>query len=155
MFEKLKRILVLHWHVFALLAITWFFGYNIAAHADSPLVAMYYVMHILPGCALSLLAFFLLHPKENEGHTGRGVRSSHALTLQIHKAFSYLLAVAPAAGVLVFFVPAGPWHLGASGSFWLTHVYHDNLMHLVHGATFYLVVLLGIVNLLYMANQPN
>src|SRR5450830_1442928 len=100
MFEKLKQILVLHWHVFALLTITWYFGYNIAAHANSPLVAMYYVMHILPGCALSLLAFFLLHPKESEGSTGRGVRSSHALTLQIHKAFSHLRAVAPAVGVL-------------------------------------------------------
>jgi hypothetical protein len=153
MFEKSKHILVLHWHVFTLLAITWLFGYGIAAKANTPLVALHYVVHILAGCALSLLTFFLRPSRDKQDDAGHGARPSQALTRQIHRVLFHLIMAAPAMGVLVFFVPAGPWHLGASGSFWLTHVYHDNLAHLVHGATFYLVVLLGTVNWLFVTNQ--
>ena len=142
-----------HWHIFTLLAGTWFFGYSVAAHAGTPSVALYYVVHILTGSALSTLAFFLRLPRKEGAHAPHDAPGSHALTRQLHKLIFHLLMAAPILGVLVFFVPDGPWHQMHDGSFWLTHVYHDNLAHLAHGAMFYLLLLLGSVNWLWVVSQ--
>ena len=154
MIKNTRQILRQHWHVFTLLACTWFFGYSVAAHASTPLVALYYVVHILAGSALSTLTFFLLLPRKEVALVTPDTLGSRALTRQLHKLIFHLLMAAPILGVLVFFVPDGPWHLMQNGSFWWTHVYHDNLAHLAHAATFYLVLLLGSINWLWFVSRP-
>ncbi len=149
----IKHLFVTHWLPFTLLAVTWLAGYSIPAHSGTPGVALYYVIHVFSGCALFGVGLFYLHPGK-EGIAPHLLSSDpHELTKAIHRIFYYVLSVLPVTGVLVFFVPDSGYHLGKGGSFWLNHVYNDNFAHLIHGLLFYLIIVLGAFNFLFVLNK--
>ena len=149
----IKSVFVAHWLPFSLMAMIWLGGYFIHAHAGTPSVALYYVIHVAAGCALFGVGLFYLHPG-TEGIAPDLISvDPHEVTKAIHRIHYYVLCVLPPTGVLVFFVPDSGLHLGASGSFWLNHVYNDNFGHLVHGLLFYLMLTLGIFDLMFVLNK--
>ncbi len=153
MLNWIKYVLVSHWLVFTLMLATWLGGYLIPAHAGTPGVALYYVIHVFAGCALFGAGLFYLHPGKAGIAPHLLSADPHEVTKAIHRIFYYLLSVSPLTGVLVFFVPDSGLHLGQNGSFWLNHVYNDNFAHLLHGLLFYLVLVLGTVNFLFVLNK--
>jgi hypothetical protein len=148
-----KQVFVSHRLPFTLMAVTWFGGYFIHAHTGTPSVALYYVIHVFAGCALFGVGLFYLHPGK-EGIAPHLISSDPLeVTRAIHRIHYYVLCILPITGVLVFFVPDSGLQLGKGGSFWLNHVYNDNFGHLLHGLLFYLTLLLGTFDFLFVLNK--
>ncbi len=149
----LKHVYVLHWMPFALLAATWLAGYIIHAGLHSPVVVLYYAAHIFAAAGLFVVGMFYLHPANRYIKSRLHASAPNGITKATHRIIFYLLRVQPFIGLLIFFVPDGGFGLGGKGSFWLNHVYNDNLAHMAHAMLFYVIVLLGVVNFLFVLNK--
>jgi hypothetical protein len=149
----LKYVYVLHWMPFALLAATWLGGYIIHANLNSPVVVLYYAAHIFAASGLFVVGMFYLHPGNQDIRSRLHTSAPNDVTKTTHRFFFHVLRVQPFIGVLIFFVPESGLELGKDGSFWLNHVYNDNYAHMLHVLLFYLIILLGLSNFLFMLNK--
>jgi hypothetical protein len=149
----IKYVFVSHWLQFSLLAATWLGGYVIHAHLDSPVLVLYYAAHIFAASAFFGVGMFYLHPGNKDIESRLHAADPKDVTKTIHRLFFYILRILPFTGALVFFVPDSGFELGKGGSFWLNHVYNDNFAHMVHAMLFYLIVLLGAFNFLFVMNK--
>ncbi len=147
MLRWLAAVFFSHKLPFALLAMTWYFGYAVAAHSGSVLVALYYVVHILAGCGLIATVLFVLHPGPAGLAPHLAYANPHQLTQAVHRSIYLTVVGAPITGVALFFVPDLGWRPAGPPSFVWDHLYNDNLAHMLHSAQFYAVLLLGTLNL--------
>jgi hypothetical protein len=148
-----KYVYVMHWMPFGLLAATWLSGYIIHANLNSPVLVLYYAAHIFAAAALLAVGMFYLHPGNKDIESSLQASDPGDVTKAVHRVFFHILRIMPIMGALVFFVPDSGYELGKDGSFWLNHVYNDNFAHLAHAMLFYLFILLGAFNFLYVLNK--
>jgi len=99
-----RKLLLIHVVAFFMLLITWLCGEAIKTEAGSPMVALYYVLHIFPGSAIFILIFFewitrnqgkLVHTPEMPQHLW--------LNKILHRAYYLILLALPLTGIVVFF----------------------------------------------------
>ena len=128
-------------------------GYIIHANLNSPVLVLYYAAHIFAASGLFVVGMFYLHPGNQDIKSRLHTSAPNDVTKATHRIFFHVLRVQPFIGVLIFFVPDSGLGLGKDGSFWLNHVYNDNFAHMVHGMLFYLIILLGVVNFLFVLNK--
>jgi hypothetical protein len=148
-----KYVYVLHWMPFALLAATWLGGYIIHANLSSPVLVLYYAAHIFAASGLFVVGMFHLHPDNQDIKSRLHASAPNDVTKTTHRIFFHVLRVQPFIGVLIFFVPDSGLELGKDGSFLLNHLYNDNYAHMLHVLLFYLIILLGLSNFLFMLNK--
>ena len=148
-----KYVYVMHWLQFALLAATWLSGYIIHANLNSPVLILFYAAHVFAASALFAVGMFYLHPGNKDIESSLHSAGSKDVTKAIHRIFFHVLRVMPITGALIFFVPDSGFELGKDGSFWLNHVYNDNFAHMLHATLFYLIILLGAFNFLFVMNK--
>ena len=149
----LKYVYVLHWMPFALMAATWFGGYIIHANAKSPWVILYYAGHVFSATAFFGVVMYYLHPDNKDIKSRLHASAPNDITKVTHRIFFYILKIQPFSGVLIFLVPDSGFEFGKGGSFWLNHVYNDNFAHMAHAMLFYLLLLAGAVNFLFVLNK--
>lgn len=148
-----KYVYALHWMPFALIAATWFGGYIIHANLKSAWLILYYAGHVFSATAFFGVVMFYLHPGNKDIASRLHSSAPNDVTKVTHRIFFYILKIQPFTGVLIFLVPDGGLELGKGGSFWLNHVYNDNFAHMVHAMLFYLILLLGGFNFLFVLNK--
>ena len=138
-----RTLWMIHLLAFVLLAVTWLAAAGIAPHAGSPLVALYYVLHIFPGSVIFVLILFEWLARnraiaERMPSEPPAVRFNHRL----HQVYYLILLALPVSGILVFFDPAG-----ASG-----HALADLLgarpLYRLHANLFYALLVLVAINAL-------
>lgn len=99
-----RNLLLIHIVAFLMLVITWLCGEAIKTEIGSPMVALYYVLHIFPGSAIFILIFFewiirnqgkLVHTPDMPQHLW--------LNRILHRAYYLILLALPLTGIVVFF----------------------------------------------------
>lgn len=149
----IKYVFVTHWLQFSLLTATWFGGYIIHDHLTSPLLVLYYAAHIFAAAAFFGVGMFYLHPGNKDIALRLHSSAPQDITRIVHRIIFHVLRALPFTGALIFLVPDSGYELGKGGSFWLTHVYNDNFAHMLHGMLFYLIVVAGLFNFLFVLNR--
>ena len=138
-----RTLWMIHGLAFALLAITWLAAAGIAPHGGSPLVALYYVLHIFPGSIIFVLILFEWLARnraiaERMPTEPPAVRFNHRL----HQIYYLILLALPVSGILVFFDPASLSGDGLARWLGSRPLYH------LHADLFYLLLVLVVVNTL-------
>lgn len=99
-----RNILFIHIVAFFMLLITWLCGEAIKTEAGSPMVALYYVLHIFPGSAIFILIFFewIISNQDKLVHTPE--MAQHLwINRKLHRAYYLILLALPLTGIAVFF----------------------------------------------------
>ncbi len=87
-----------------MLLITWLCGEAIKTEAGSPMVALYYVLHIFPGSIIFILILFewLVRNQGKLVHTAE-MPQYLWINRKLHRAYYLILLVLPLTGIAVFF----------------------------------------------------
>jgi cytochrome b561 len=129
-----RKLIVIHFLAFLMLLVTWFCGAAIKTEAGSPMVALYYVLHIFPGSIIFILILFewLIRNQGKLVHTTE-MPQYLWINRKLHRAYYLILLALPLTGILVFFdfIQARPF-------------YHS------HSALFNLLLILIVINSISM-----
>lgn len=146
MTDHFRKLLFIHAVAFILILVTWLAGASIAPHAGTPLVALYYVLHIFPASVIFVLILFQWQISSQARRAASvGVQWSDRFNRSMHQLYDAILIALPLTGLLVFFEPTAshaPLHENAT---WWIRVLQDRLFYHVHAWLFDL--LLGFVAL--------
>ena len=126
-----RKLVLLHLAAFFILLVTWLAGAAIKTEAGTPLVALYYVLHIFPGSIISILILFEWLAR-NQGSLA-DIPPQEIVNKALHRAYYLILLVLPLTGIAIFF---------DSTALRLGYFIHTNL--------FYLLIVLVLINILHM-----
>lgn len=125
-----RKLALLHLTAFFILLVTWLAGAAIKAEAGTPLVALYYVLHIFPGSIIFILILFEWLAR-NQGALA-DIPPQEIINKALHRAYYLILLILPLTGIAIFFD-------------WTTL----RLGYLLHTNLFYLLIVLVLINVLH------
>lgn len=138
---------------FILLLVTWLAGDAIASHAGTPLVALYYVLHIFPGSLVFVLVLFYWLGKADEGEPQAvNVSLSGKVNRLMHHLYYSILLALPLTGILIFFEPVKA-RAGSDTSWWM-QLFHERFIYHLHASLFDVLLVLVAINALVMLLGP-
>ena len=126
-----RKLVLLHLAAFFILLVTWMAGAAIKTEAGTPLVALYYVLHIFPGSIISILILFEWLAR-NQGSLA-DTPPQEIVNNALHRTYYLILLVLPLTGIAIFF----DWTVLRLGYF-------------LHTSFFYLLIVLVLINILHM-----
>ena len=126
-----RKLALLHLAAFFILLVTWLAGAAIKTEAGTPLVALYYVLHIFPGSIIFILILFEWLAR-NQGSLA-DISPQEIVNKALHRAYYLILLVLPLTGIAIFF----DWTVLRLGYF-------------IHTNLFYLLIVLVLINILHM-----
>lgn len=126
-----RKLVLLHLAAFFILLVTWMAGAAIKTEAGTPLVALYYVLHIFPGSIISILILFEWLARNQDSLAD--IPPQEIVNKALHRAYYLILLVLPLTGIAIFF---------DSTALRLGYFIHTNL--------FYLLIVLVLINILHM-----
>jgi len=144
-----RRLLSIHAMVFILLLATWLAGVAIAPHAGTPLVALYYVLHIFPGSLVFVLVLFYLLNKADDGEPKPiSIPLPDKVNGRMHHLYYGILLALPLTGILIFFEQAKPaaWN----DALWWIQPLYDRFFYHLHALLFDVLLGLVVINVLVM-----
>lgn len=138
-----RNLILIHTLAFIMLFVTWLAGEAIKTQAGSPMVALYYVLHIFPGSVIFILILFEWLMR-NRGTLGAMTDLSWHLRLnsRLHRIYYLILLALPLTGIVIFFEPSS---INAAMG-WL----HQRPIYHLHSTLFDLLLVLVGVNLMSM-----
>ena len=99
-----RNLILIHAVAFFMLAITWLCGQAIKAESGSPLVALYYVLHIFPGSIIFILILFeWLIRNQGKLTLPTDMPRHEWINRKLHRAYYLILLALPPTGIMVFF----------------------------------------------------
>jgi len=147
MTEYHRKLALIHGLAFVLLFATWLAGISIAPHAGTPLVALYYVLHIFPASVIFVLILLQWQissqkpPKDNPDANSYGQWNGF-----VHQLYDAILAALPITGILIFYEPKALVATPGLATGWLTQMLHDRFFHHIHAWLFNLLLALVVIN---------
>jgi cytochrome b561 len=129
-----RNLIPIHVLAFVMLLVTWLAGDTIKAHADSPMAALYYVLHIFPGSIILILILFEWLVR-NQGKLTQmpDVPWHLRFNRRLHRVYYLILLALPPTGIVIFF-----------------ETMISRPVYELHSALFYLLIMLIVVNLVSM-----
>lgn len=125
-----RKLALLHLVAFFILLVTWLAGAAIKTETGTPLVALYYVLHIFPGSIIFILILFEWLAR-NQGSLA-DTPPQEIVNNALHRAYYLILLVLPLTGIAIFF----DWTVLRLGYF-------------LHTSFFYLLIVLVLINILH------
>jgi hypothetical protein len=147
MTEFQRRLTIIHGLALVLLFATWLAGVSIAPHAGTPMVALYYVMHIFTaGVILVLILLQWQISSQKQQIFAPGSISYRRWNHLIHQAYDAILVALPITGLLIFYEPKALASVPGVQPAWWVRVLHDSFFHHVHAWLFNGLLALVVVN---------
>lgn len=143
-----RRFWLIHGLAFVLILVTWLAGEAIAGHAGTPLVALFYVLHIFPASIIFVLILFQWQVSSQAKHATPADASPDRFNAAMHWLYDALLVALPLTGLLVFFDPTAPKGLDLTQAGWWQQLWYDRMFFHVHGWLFDALLLAVLLNLL-------
>jgi cytochrome b561 len=138
-----RNLILIHLIAFVMLFVIWLAGGAIKTQAGSPLVALYYVLHIFPGSVMFILILFEWLARYR-GTLGDIAQLPWHLRLnrRLHRLYYLILLALPVTGIVIFFESS--WMLQATQ--WLP----QRPVYQLHSSLFDVLMVLVLVNLVAM-----
>lgn len=143
-----RKFWLIHGLAFVLILATWLAGEAIAGHAGTPLVALFYVLHIFPASIIFVLILFQWQVASQAKHDAPATANPDRFNAAMHWLYDALLVALPLTGLLVFFDPAAPKALNLAQANWWQQLWYDRFFFHVHGWLFDALLVAVLLNLL-------
>lgn len=154
MTDHYRKLALIHGLLFVLLLVTWLSGILITDHAGTPMVALYYVMHIFPGSIIFVLILFQWLISSQTRRTSITEESLPSRWTRIlHRCYDAILVAVPLIGLLIFFEPASPnakVNAEAGRLTQLMQLMQSQPFHRLHAWLYYLLLALVVFNVIVM-----
>jgi cytochrome b561 len=143
-----RKFWLIHGLAFVLILMTWLAGAAIGSHAGTPLVALFYVLHIFPASIIFVLILFQWQISSQAKQVAPATTQIDHFNAAMHWIYDALLVALPLTGLLVFFDPAAPKRLNLGQTGWWQQLWYDRFFFHVHGWLFDALLAAVLLNLL-------